>query len=200
MSVHLTVGVHARTGIDFATWLIDELREEVEWRRAFPLFFQDEFTSTDELKQDTTKQLDRLAESLSKTLQDRTIYKRWKQFCIAQDRSPRIFRLPEQFSGESSQLDENTVLVRPAYQRAFIEASGEVVEISVWGKQIRCKRAFEQLVRFLFSATEYELRSIHANFASVPKVKINNLVACFLRERILEIKERGQGLQRAERG
>ena len=36
-SLHLTLGLLERTGIEFLGWLIDELREDARWREAFPV-------------------------------------------------------------------------------------------------------------------------------------------------------------------
>ncbi len=36
-SLHLTLGIHCKTGIDFLEWLVSELREQSEWRQSLPL-------------------------------------------------------------------------------------------------------------------------------------------------------------------
>jgi ribosomal protein L16 Arg81 hydroxylase len=41
-SLHLTLAMFVKTGIDFLLWLVDELRENVVFRRRFPLLFREE--------------------------------------------------------------------------------------------------------------------------------------------------------------
>lgn len=36
-SLHLTLGIHCKTGIDFLEWLAGELRQQAEWRKSLPL-------------------------------------------------------------------------------------------------------------------------------------------------------------------
>ncbi len=36
-SLHLTLGIHCKTGIDLLEWLVSELREKSEWRQSLPL-------------------------------------------------------------------------------------------------------------------------------------------------------------------
>ncbi len=36
-SLHLTLGVHCRTGIDFLEWLVNQLRQQEDWRKSMPL-------------------------------------------------------------------------------------------------------------------------------------------------------------------
>jgi ribosomal protein L16 Arg81 hydroxylase len=36
-SLHLTLGVHCKTGIDFLEWLVTQLREKEAWRKSLPL-------------------------------------------------------------------------------------------------------------------------------------------------------------------
>ncbi|MCU0525086.1 MAG: cupin domain-containing protein [Elainella sp. Prado103] len=35
-SLHLTLGIHVKTGIDLLEWLVDDLRQQVEWRKSLP--------------------------------------------------------------------------------------------------------------------------------------------------------------------
>lgn len=36
-SLHLTLGIHGKTGIDILEWLVGELRQQEEWRQSLPL-------------------------------------------------------------------------------------------------------------------------------------------------------------------
>ncbi|MUG95643.1 cupin [Scytonema sp. UIC 10036] len=36
-SLHLTLGIHCRTGIDFLEWVVDRLRDSEQWRQSMPL-------------------------------------------------------------------------------------------------------------------------------------------------------------------
>ncbi|MEG4283567.1 cupin domain-containing protein [Microcoleus sp. A006_D1] len=36
-SLHLTLGIHGKTGIDLLEWLVGELRQQEEWRKSLPL-------------------------------------------------------------------------------------------------------------------------------------------------------------------
>ncbi|MEC4817737.1 MAG: cupin domain-containing protein, partial [Scytonema sp. PMC 1069.18] len=36
-SLHLTLGVHCKTGIDFLEWVVDKLRDSEQWRQSMPL-------------------------------------------------------------------------------------------------------------------------------------------------------------------
>lgn len=58
-SLHLTLGVHCQTGVDFVEWLVNELRQKEQWRKSLPLRTEATSVATyvEKLTEDLTKYL-----------------------------------------------------------------------------------------------------------------------------------------------
>lgn len=69
--LHLTVGIHAKTGIDWLEWLVNDLRQQEAWRKNLPA--KCEPTAIHQ-------QLSPLLQALSEQLADPTIGERYQQY------------------------------------------------------------------------------------------------------------------------
>jgi ribosomal protein L16 Arg81 hydroxylase len=94
LSVHLTVGVMARTGIDFLAWLVDELRGDARFRHEFPLAFADE---PEELRETRLREhVAKLAAMLDARLRDPATLAAFIEHCRVPKSGVRRFDFPAQ--------------------------------------------------------------------------------------------------------
>jgi ribosomal protein L16 Arg81 hydroxylase len=100
VTAHLTVGIFPRTGIDYLTWLIEELTEDNRWRKEFPLVFAGEADS-DAARQLLAAHLGALHALLRRELMDPQLPARYQHSSMAAGRSGFRFSFPQQFSAES---------------------------------------------------------------------------------------------------
>jgi len=188
-SLHLTLGIYVRTGVDFASWLVDELREEPIWRQAAPLVFREESAAADDITPDTRAYFDRLRHMLSAKLDDEYLATAYRRFCIAQDRNPSRFHFPYHFAA-APEVFADTQFTRADYQRAAVShavASGEV-ELAVWGKQFHFSGPVEPLLRFVFQAVRFTGReALKAAGAALPWVDVAAILGRLLQEGVVNV-------------
>jgi ribosomal protein L16 Arg81 hydroxylase len=88
-SLHLTLGVHGKTGIDFLEWAIAQLKQEEMWRENLPLLLPDSAVTV-------PAQLESLTAHLVKYITDRELSDRYTQY-LAQPLKPvPVYSLPQQ--------------------------------------------------------------------------------------------------------
>jgi hypothetical protein len=158
-SLHLTLGIYARTGIDFLTWLVDELREDVRWRDTFPLTFAEELPADGALPEQALEHFRSLRSFLSEALSDDDVLSRYRMFCIAQDRPVKPFSVPL-FEGNAQGFAEQDSFDRPRYQRSAIARRDELTQVVVWGHVFTFSSAADSALRFIFSHDRFSIREL----------------------------------------
>lgn len=187
-SLHLTIGVHVRTAADFMAWVTNELRDEVEWRKAFPLNLREENELEAVVPSSHFRHLTRLSALLGRKIKDPQLLADYRTFCIAQDRPVRQLLLPAMTQSELQEIGGNAVFRRPRYQRAVLRErlTGEF-EVVVWGRIIEIADCDEELLKFVFGATCFSMGEL---LGVAPKMTVSGVTAVmrvFLEEGIVEM-------------
>lgn len=187
-SMHLTVGIYARTGIDFMTWLTDELREDVRCRETFPLVFNNQIKDFNETPDTTIEHFERLRQVFISKLNDPSLLNNYLKFCVAQERKLKPFNFPEQVL-QSTTSSEHIRFCRAQYQRVFLERNSENgnIEITVWGKVLKFSSLVESLLLFIFSNTNFTKTDL---INSSPSLSWNDIVIvldCLIQQEILKV-------------
>lgn len=105
LSLHLTFAVKARTGIDFLTWLVDQLRSDVRFGHELPLSFADE--PADLCAMRLREHVTRLGEILDSQMQDETTIQSYLEHCAIPEGDVRRFNFPAQLlEAPATQPDE----------------------------------------------------------------------------------------------
>jgi len=185
-SLHLTVGIDAHTGIDFLTWVVNELREDAPCRRPLPLVFADE---------ETTNDASTLREAFLTTVQERLADKlaspntisEYLKHRIALDRGVTRFIFPDQLLAEPASELGITRFVRPAYQRVAIEYDADTAELilTVWGKVLRLPLLAEAVVRLILSRSAFSFDDCRAAAPDLSTQETWMVLNAFVREAIV---------------
>ena len=155
MSLHLTLGVNARTGIDFLTWLVDQMRGDVRFREEMPLSFSDE--PSDLREQRVRDRIVALGEILCSRLEDGETARSYRKYCVISDRDAEDFKLPAQlFEAPVTQLGLRH-FTRPAHQRYVLEdgPTEDLIALSVWGNIFHIPKAAKAMLDFILSQTSF---------------------------------------------
>jgi ribosomal protein L16 Arg81 hydroxylase len=183
-SLHLTVGIYARTGIDFLRWLLNELREDVRWREAFPLTFADELPNDGAVSEGAVGHLRALRCFLAETLGDEEILSRFRTYCIAQDRPVRPFSVPLFDDGPDAFLDDDR-FERPGYQRTVLTLKNDAAEVVVWGHVFSFSADAEPALRFIFSRELFSVRELRAAAASLSTEDVEVILRFLLTQGVI---------------
>jgi len=178
-SLHLTLGINARTGIDFLTWLVDELREDVRWRETFPLTFADELPADGALPQKPMAHFRSLRNLLSEVLSDEEVLARYRTFCIAQDRPVRPFA-GAVFQERAQSFRDDDRFERPTSQRSVITRQEDLTQVVVWGQVITFGSAADLVLRFIFSHDAFSMRELLDSAGSMSREEIDDVLHVLL--------------------
>ncbi|WP_138506278.1 cupin domain-containing protein [Nostoc sp. PA-18-2419] len=148
-SLHLTVGVHCKTGIDFLEWLISELSHKEEWRKSMPLI-------TDGIS--ASEHLDNLIQNLVKDITNNDdIPAEYIDFIKSSEKPIVSFSLPYQLGFNIFPNGRDTKFTRPNVQRVRISdlSNDNSYKIKIWNKEIILRGVTTTLVNNLFSKESF---------------------------------------------
>jgi ribosomal protein L16 Arg81 hydroxylase len=141
-SLHLTLGIHVKTGIDLLEWLVHNLHQQPEWRKSLPA--QCEAASIHE-------HLSSLVQSLSAQLADPTLGDRYQSYLNSLAQPVRKYDFPRQVGFDQFPNGINTVFRCPEFQPIqVIEQPEEGFRILMSGKEVFLRGVTTMLVERLF--------------------------------------------------
>ncbi len=189
-SIHLTIGILSRTGIDFLKWMVDELRDEELFRKNLPIVLagEQEINYVDEnLKQ----QVNQITEKLIEYLQtNQNIVEKFIEYCIASDNIGKNLQLPYQANIEHY-ITEKTKFQKPLGQRAFIkydEAKNSIV-VTVRGKVLTFDNSSKDLINMLFLANNFSGEEILNNCPNFTWEEIKVILVSLYENRLIFLKD-----------
>lgn len=187
-SLHLTLGIYARTGIDFLSWLTDELRDDGRWREAFPLIIKEDPDMSRETSPVTLDHLENLKNLLISKLAEPSVLNDYRKFCVAQVQRVNPFVFPSQVL-KAPLISQHASFSRPTYQQIFIErnADVEMIEIIVWGKVLKFSVLADKVLQYIFSVSAFTGNEL-LEFA--PELSWNDIATvlnCLIEEEIIEV-------------
>ncbi|NES86183.1 MAG: hypothetical protein F6K10_35120 [Moorea sp. SIO2B7] len=186
-SLHLTLGILERTGIEFLGWLVDELREEVKWREAFPVTNFSESLVPGDLSLASYQHFENLKNLLIEKLNRPELLKQYSEFCIARQKNPMPFNFPHQVLKNPTEDNAYRKFRRPSYQQAIIKKDIDqgFVEVIVWGKVFRFNLPAESLLSYIFSVTEFTDEELKASLPKLSSDSIKTLLNSLICEGIV---------------
>lgn len=188
-SLHLTLGIYARTGIDFLSWLTDELRDDVRWREAFPLVIEQSNGVPTEPQVGREEHLEKLKGLLVERISAGALIDDYHKFCIAQDSRVSPFAFPSQVLPVPA-ISRQTRFFRPSYQQVFFEekADSGMLEITVWGKVLRFSMPAEAVLRHIFSTSLFTGDELVVLAPELSWPDLEKVLSCLVQQELIEIE------------
>jgi ribosomal protein L16 Arg81 hydroxylase len=142
-SLHLTLGVHCKTGIDFLEWVVTQLREKEEWRRSLPLRIE---------AASINNPIDTLIQALNQYLGSRSISEEYNSYLDSLGKPIARYSLPYQAGFNLFPDGAKTRFKSAKFQRVnILELSdGSGFKIVTSGKEISLKGVPRSLIENLF--------------------------------------------------
>lgn len=159
-SLHVTIGIDARTGIDFVTWFTNELRDDVSFRKCFPLVFRAEIEDGQYYHSLHFEHFNQLRHLLIKKLQQDCIFDDYARYCLATAKSFEPFYFPWSTDTNGVALSKSSSFRRYENQRFLLESDEEQV-ITTLTIQEKCHRfsgEAEPLLKFIFNRIEFSFQ------------------------------------------
>jgi ribosomal protein L16 Arg81 hydroxylase len=186
-SIHLTIGIHVRTAVDFMGWVIDELRDNIEWRKGFPLSLRDEPSLDNCVPENHARHFAKLKEIVVNKLSDGELLRQYREFCISQDRPVRPISLP-MMSQNLPMISADTMFRRHASQRAVIRKLGPArFEVLVWGRSFDINHCEEELLKGIFSRVAFSMSELVVLSPGMSFSGVTEVMRVFVREGIVDV-------------
>ena len=183
LSMHITFGFKARTGIDFLRWLVDEAVDDVRLRHELPLSFADEPQREERLRE----HVDRIGNVLAARLKDRDTIQAFIEHCVVNDRDVLPFKFPTQLLQAPGAELAVRRFSRPARQRVVLRDGPDgKVAMSVWGNIFYFARNAQPLLEFIVSQTSFGYDDARAHAGELTEQGVWDVLNPLLREGILD--------------
>ncbi len=143
-SLHLTLGVHCQTGIDFLEWLVTELRQQEEWRKSLPLRTE---------AAPVAASIEKLIADLNKYLTDHTLAEEYINYLDSLGKPAARYSLPYQVGFNLFSQGAATQFKSAKLQRVIIAelSDNSGYKIITSGKEILLRGVNRQLLENLFN-------------------------------------------------
>ena len=186
LSMHLTLGINARTGIHYLQWVTDQLRSDVRFRDGLPLSFTDEPANVREER--LRKHLAKLGKVVASHFADPNTVPAFEKHRVLADRDFPRFKLPAQLlENPASELGIRRFSREP-FQRFVIEENEdqELVELNVWGHLFQFPTAARPLIDFIVARTDFTFDDAMNHRGELTEAGVWEVLDPLLREGILD--------------
>jgi len=146
-SLHLTLGIHCKTGIDFLEWLVSELREQSDWRKSLP-----PRTNADSINANVNS----LIAELHRYANSKNLADEYSSYLDSLGKPVAKYSLPHQAGFNIFPYGVQTKFKIPKFQRVRIHelSDGGGYKIVVAGKEVSLRGVTAKFMDNLFS-TEF---------------------------------------------
>jgi len=148
-SIHLTLGVHCHTGVDLLDWLKNQLQQEEDWRQNLPTNITDLHSHTME------NYVNDLVNKLQQLLKKDNLSSEYTDHLASKQTVLCSYSFPYQVGFRLEEVDQNTFLRWPRYQRAFVSTDGGQYNIRMGSKEIKLKGIPQSFIDNLFAYPEF---------------------------------------------
>ena len=152
-SLHLTLGVHCRTGIDFLEWVVNQLRQQEDWRKSQPIGVE---TGA------TVSCLSNLIDRLNKHFSSSNSYDEYISYLDSLYKPIARYSLPYQAGFSIFACGTETKFRNAKFQRLRIseQADGSGYTIIVAGKEVSLSGIPISVVEKLFSTETFTVNDV----------------------------------------
>jgi len=172
-SIHLTLGIKSRTGLDFLKWLKDELSTESEWR--------------EELTFNNQNQLEFLKSRLKETLNDKTLDEKYHNFCKNNLWVQSNLNFPFTLKNLGLEnLNGKKVVIRKSVNAKLVSQE-ETITIEFKDKKIKLVKKAEKLIQYLLTNKPLYLNQIDKNDFELSQEQVIYLCKTLLQQDLLSI-------------
>lgn len=179
-SMHLTLAMFIKTGIDFMQWLADELTDYEEFRKDLPLQLASQQKSDKNGAADNFK---KLKTKLVEVLNDSSLYARFLQYSVAVGRNRQPFSFPNH-TVLSVDSCKNAINFRRRHQVADISVDRDSKEIKLAcaGRLLTFDSTAEPILRFVFNSDDFTKQELITASNGMRWETITTIIFPLLRE------------------
>jgi ribosomal protein L16 Arg81 hydroxylase len=180
LSLHLTVGLDAYTGIDFLSWVVDELRSELEFRATLPLVLDGEQTEA------RREHVLHLRDALARKLSDPATLRDYRSRFVATRKSVNPFHFPSHLLDQPARSSGATTFTRPSHQLAELSEDGLEIKFTCIGRVLRFPLAARPVLERILADELVTIDALQAGSPQLPADAIWAILDSLCREGLIE--------------
>jgi ribosomal protein L16 Arg81 hydroxylase len=185
ISLHVTVGVTCRKGLEFLDWLSSELSHDEVWRRNAPLLGAASREIHPSIADATSIWADELKQSLIQRISDPALFNRFLRDTIRAIHPLHTIDVLMQAGPEPVRLDR-VVFERPAGRPYFVEQIGPTeVIVSVAGSDIQLEGVNPTVINRIFESSSFTLADVHDWDATANVEEVSDILTELVRSGLL---------------
>ncbi|KYC35858.1 cupin [Scytonema hofmannii PCC 7110] len=146
-SLHLTLGIHCRTGIDFLEWVVNQLRDSEQWRQSMPL----------PIESDAASYINNQMTNLNNYLSSSKIYDEYVSYLDSLSKPLATYSLPYQTGFNIFERGTETKFRNSKFQRVKIselpDCSGYTILVA--GKEVSLRGIDFYTVKKIFTTEAF---------------------------------------------
>ena len=183
-SVHLTLGVHCKTGLDFLDWLGNKLKDKKQWRENLPFGVKD--LNSESLK----TYVESLTTDLLNDLQAESLSSEYADYLASLENPIASYDFPYQVGFGLEKIDKDTEFYRPPFQRVMFDFNTEAEQyrVRVGNKEVKLSGVPPHFLKSIFTEEKFTGHDVCQWLENFDwEVEIHPLLLHFVKERIIFI-------------
>jgi len=168
LSLHLTVGIHKQTGLDFVQWLGQQLRSQTEVRKPFPWIDKAQLPGRLSEPSPYAEQAAAVQQALLALLQQPGLLNRFHQDTYAGLERRQAFALPYQYAQQAAELAPYTHFRVCSVPWHLLDNEQGLLELVYPKTRLNYALPALELLRFLFQQGEFTQAELQNAFPNVP--------------------------------
>jgi ribosomal protein L16 Arg81 hydroxylase len=165
-SVHLTLAMFVKTGIDFLNWLADELTGNKKFRKALPLILSPDKNCDSE----GSEGFERLKSELEEVLEKGDLWNKFLDYRSATNNDRQAFNFPSHISPPQNYSGDSLFERRVNQVRISDCREADKIKLISSGRLLKFNKSSEALVRFMFTSHKFSFTGLNEVTSEVTKV------------------------------
>ncbi|HEY6169179.1 MAG TPA: cupin domain-containing protein [Verrucomicrobiae bacterium] len=184
LSLHLTVGIDAHTGIDFLRWLADEFRDELLFRQTLPLIYDGE--SESKALAARQQHVLKLRDAIMAKLSEPSTLRAYRTHFVATRKDPEQFKFPSHLEDRPASSRQVRNFRRPMYQLAELSEGQGSISITCLGRVLSFPLPARPVLEAVIARDRVSLEELQAVANGLTEPAIWAILDSLCREGILE--------------
>ncbi|MGC1198242.1 MAG: cupin domain-containing protein [Geitlerinemataceae cyanobacterium] len=173
-SLHLTLGVRSRTGLDFLEWLKGELSESLSWRESFT-FCRDTYIQT-------------LKEDLINIISSNDTFDRYNDYCFMNLWTVNDLSLPYSFlETDKSNLRNETIYISSLLP-VIIRSEHDRLIILFKSKKITLSKKVELLINYLLGGNSIQMNYLYRYNFNLTDDEVYAIVSMLFSQGLISVR------------
>ncbi|MEZ0374625.1 MAG: cupin domain-containing protein [Candidatus Sericytochromatia bacterium] len=185
-SLHLTLGMYLKTGVDFMQWLVTQMQEIPEFRQPFPFITKEALPEQASGPSPYEPRIDQLKAGLAALISDPLLAVKFHQASYSTLQRRQAFFLPQQYAADKGELvpwQHFRVVSLPHY---LVQQPDGLVELIYAHEKLTFAAPAHALLRYMLTRESFSRADLEARFSAFAWNDILDVLLPLVQDGIIE--------------